>query len=112
KKGYDDFAQPVQFLPGEPELVMMISLVKSGPEPGEEPAPAVVASRAPRARVAPARKAPTAEDDASPEAAALGAEPFSGSGAKGGPAPAAAGATGKVSVNSIPASSVTLNGRD
>jgi len=112
KKGYDDFAQPVQFLPGEPDLVMMISLVKSGPEPGEEPAPAVVASRAPRARVAPARKAPIADDDASREAAALSAEPYSGSGAKSGPAPAAAGATGKVSVNSIPASNVTLNGRD
>jgi hypothetical protein len=110
KQGYDDFAQPVQFVPGEAELVMMISLVKQGKEPGEEPPPAVVASRAPRAKVAgTARKAAPVEDDATREEAVLSAEPYSG-GPK--PAPAAGGATGKVSVNSIPASNVTLNGRD
>jgi len=111
KKGYDDFAQPVQFVPGEAELVMMISLVKQGQEPGEEPSAPVMASRAPRAKAgAPARKAPPPEDDASREEAALNAEPYVGGGPK--PAAAAAGTTGKVSVNSIPASNVTLNGRD
>jgi hypothetical protein len=108
KQGYDEFAQPVQFVPGEAELVMMISLVKHGKEPGEEPTTSVAASRAPRARVGAAgRKAAPPEDDASREEAVLNADPYSGGGAK-----PPAGPTGKVSVNSIPASNVTLNGRD
>jgi hypothetical protein len=111
KPGYQEFSRPIEFSPGEPTLVLTVDLTK---EVAEEPEPSTKAATAaaPRRRVSAwkppskPRAAPVEED---PETAALNADPY----ARAAPSqPAPAGGSATVSVNSIPPSRVTLNGRD
>ncbi len=101
KAGFAEFRQKIEFEPGEPERTVVVNLSKPGKaEPEEPPEPVAVAP----APVAAAPKAVAAAPvAAAPKPAPVAAAPA--------PAPAPVAGTGTVNVNSIPPSSVTVNGR-
>lgn len=90
KAGYEDFEQEVSFTIDEPVRTIVVEMTKEGDEVASTPAP-TGPSTAPRPS-----PQPTPQPDTTPVAEA--------------PKPAASGA-GKLNINSIPASTVILDGR-
>ena len=90
KEGYEEFRKPVEFEDGIAELTVVVDMVAAGDDEEEE-------DPAPTAGKVAAAPGPAAAAPGPPSAAKA-------------PAPAAGG-RGKVNVNSIPPSSVTVNGR-
>lgn len=119
KKGFVDFSRTVEFVPGEPKLTVVVELTKEQEEQAEAvEKPAQVASlAAPPARTWTARtprasgtsKKASAKADDDDEPAALNYDVAAGAATKQAASPSG---TGKVSVNSIPPSNVSINGHD
>lgn len=104
KPGYKDFETQIDFTDGKAEKTVDIDLVVASAQPSQAPAPAPGPVAAAVEAGSRGRFAPRAAAPAAPAPAPAAKEPAK-------PSAAAAGDQGKLAINSIPISSILLDGR-